>query len=59
MKIFVNWHTLEVDTTNGYGVQVINTFTSKDKSEIDTYIEWLKVKFGDGFVCESGKELEQ
>lgn len=56
MKINVNWHMLEVDTENGYGVQVINTFTSKDKAEIDTYIEWLKVKFGDGFVCESRKE---
>ena len=64
MRIQVNWHKLNPSSGNGYGVQVINTFTSQSKEEIDNYIEWLKERFGDGFVCEDnsfehlGKEQE-
>ena len=52
MKVHVNWYRMTEDSTNGYGVQVVNTFHSFDKAEIDNYVKWLEEKFGDGFVME-------
>ena len=44
------WKLLEPDTSNGFGVQVINTLTTKDKEEFDDYINFLKENVGDGLT---------
>ena len=58
MKVNCTWNTIEVSTVNGYAVQVITTYSSFDKNEIDELIESLKDKIGTALIVDNigGKE---
>ena len=52
MKMNINYNMLEVDTNNGYGIQVHFTFTSFNRKEIEEIKEWCEEKIGNGLVRE-------
>ena len=52
MKQNINWNMLEVDTTNGYGIQIHYTLTSFDRTEIEGVKEWCEKHIGNGLVIE-------
>ena len=50
MKQCLNYNMLNVDTTNGYGIQVHYTYTSFDQQEIEAIKEWCEKHICSGLV---------
>lgn len=59
MKQQVTWKETKGDSVNGYGVQVIYTFTSFDKSEIDELKARCEKNIADGLVFEPVRLREE
>lgn len=52
MKQTINFNMLEVDTVNGYGIQIHYTFTSFDRIEIEKLKKWCEKHISGGLVLE-------
>ncbi len=52
MKEHIHWQKLKGDTVNGYGVQVIYTFTSFDAEEVDKMEKFCKEFIKEGVIVD-------
>ena len=52
MKQSITYNMLNVDTNNGYGIQVHYTFTSFDRQEIEDIKDWCEKHISSGLVFE-------
>ena len=58
MKQHISWQKLKGDTVNGFGVQIIYTFTSFDTTEIEGMEKFCKDHIKDGLIF-NGVRLDE